>query len=40
MQKLPITERIHNEELSLPISPLLTDGEIGRIIDCINTFMP
>ena len=40
MQKLPITERIHNEELSLLISPLLTDGEIGRIIDCINTFMP
>lgn len=40
MQKLPITERIHNEELSLPISPLLTDREIGRIIDCINSFIP
>lgn len=38
MQKLPITERIHNEELSLPISPLLTDEEIGQIIDCINAF--
>lgn len=38
MQQLPITERIHNEELSLPISPLLTNEEAGQIIDCINTF--
>lgn len=38
MQQLPITERIHNEELSLPISPLLTDEEISRIISHINTF--
>lgn len=38
MQQLPITERIHNEELSLPISPLLSNEEIGQIIDCINAF--
>lgn len=38
MLQLPITERIHNEELSLPISPLLTNEEIGRVIDCINSF--
>ncbi len=38
MQQLPITERIHNEELSLPISPLLTNEEVGQIIDCINAF--
>lgn len=33
---LPITERIHREELSLPISPLLTDEEVERIISAIN----
>ncbi|WP_291529146.1 DegT/DnrJ/EryC1/StrS family aminotransferase [Bacteroides sp. UBA939] len=38
IQQLPITERIHNEELSLPISPLLTNEEVGQIIDCINAF--
>lgn len=37
-QQLPITERIHDEELSLPISPMLTNEEAGRIIDCINAF--
>lgn len=36
--RLPVTERIHREELSLPISPLLTNEEVGRIIDCINAF--
>lgn len=39
MQQLPIAERIHNEELSLPISPLLTDEEAGQVIDCINAFV-
>ena len=39
MQQLPITERIHNEELSLPISPLLTNEDIERIINCANTFI-
>ena len=39
MQQLPITERIHNEELSLPISPLLMNEDIERIIDCANTFI-
>lgn len=37
-QQLPITERIHDEELSLPISPMLTQEETGQIIDCINAF--
>lgn len=37
-QQLPITERIHNEELSLPVSPLLTDEEVEQIIHCINAF--
>ncbi len=38
--KLPVTEQIHREILSLPISPLLTDQEIDRIIDVINQFNP
>lgn len=35
---LPITELIHKEILSLPISPLLTESEICRVIDAINRF--
>jgi dTDP-4-amino-4,6-dideoxygalactose transaminase len=34
----PITEKIHNEVLSLPISPVLTDEEVLHIIDLINLF--
>lgn len=37
-QQLPITECIHNEELSLPISPLLTNEEISLIIKSMNAF--
>ena len=37
-QKFPISERIHQEILSLPISPLLTDNQIQRIIDAVNSF--
>ncbi len=36
--RLPVTERIHREILSLPISPLLTDGQVGRIIRVVNEF--
>jgi dTDP-4-amino-4,6-dideoxygalactose transaminase len=34
----PITERIHSEELSLPISPVLTNNEVDIIISFINNF--
>lgn len=34
----PITERIHEEVLSLPISPVMNDEEIEKIIEFINTF--
>jgi dTDP-4-amino-4,6-dideoxygalactose transaminase len=34
----PVTERIHREILSLPISPLLTDEEVLRITQAINRF--
>ena len=33
---LPITERIHREELSLPMSQVLTDEEIDAVIQAVN----
>ena len=36
--QLPITERIHREELSLPCNQVLTDEEISRIIALLNAF--
>ncbi|WP_297332411.1 DegT/DnrJ/EryC1/StrS family aminotransferase [Flavobacterium sp.] len=35
---LPITETIHNEVLSLPISPVLTDEEVKHITAALNNF--
>lgn len=37
---LPITELIHNEVLSLPISPIITDYEISYVVDVVNSFTP
>lgn len=34
----PITEQIHNEELSLPMSPVMTEEEIKKIVELINHF--
>ena len=34
----PITEKIHNEVLSLPISPVMTDEEVDAIILLINSY--
>jgi len=34
----PITEKIHNEVLSLPISPVLTENEIDFIIEILNQY--
>lgn len=34
----PITEQIHAEELSLPMSPTLTDEQVEYVVDCINRF--
>ena len=33
---LPVTEKIHKEELSLPMSPCLTDAEVNYVIEVIN----
>jgi dTDP-4-amino-4,6-dideoxygalactose transaminase len=35
---LPITEAIHKEVLSLPISPVLTDDEVKHITAALNNF--
>ena len=32
----PITEQIHNEELSLPLSPIMMNMEIKTIVDLLN----
>ena len=32
----PITEQIHNEILSLPMSPVLTNDEVSQVIEAIN----
>ncbi|MCM1310217.1 MAG: DegT/DnrJ/EryC1/StrS family aminotransferase [Bacteroides sp.] len=35
---LPITERIHATELSLPMSPVMTDADITKIIELLNSW--
>jgi dTDP-4-amino-4,6-dideoxygalactose transaminase len=34
----PITEKIHQEELSLPMSPVMTKEEVKLVVDAINSF--
>jgi dTDP-4-amino-4,6-dideoxygalactose transaminase len=34
----PVTNDIHNEVLSLPISPVLTNEEVSKVIEAINLF--
>ena len=36
--KFPITERIHSEELSLPISQVMTSEEVDSVISLLNNF--
>ena len=33
---LPITEKIHETIISLPISPVMTEGEVGEVIAAVN----
>lgn len=35
---LPITEKIHDEVLSLPLNPVLENNELEKIVDAINDF--
>lgn len=37
---LPVTESIHDRELSLPMSPVMTAEEAFRVVDLINSFDP
>ena len=37
-QNLPISEKVHNEVLSLPMSPILTSQNVLKVIECINLF--
>ncbi|GKW33396.1 DegT/DnrJ/EryC1/StrS family aminotransferase [Pectobacterium versatile] len=34
----PVTEKIHDEVLSLPISPVMTNDEIKRVVEVINAW--
>jgi dTDP-4-amino-4,6-dideoxygalactose transaminase len=36
--RLKITEKIHNEVLSLPISPVLDENDVNRVTDTVNGF--
>lgn len=35
---LPVTERVHRQELSLPISPAMTADEAQQVVDAIKSF--
>jgi Predicted pyridoxal phosphate-dependent enzyme apparently involved in regulation of cell wall biogenesis len=35
----PITEQIHNEELSLPMSPVMTMKEMNKVVSVVNHFI-
>ncbi len=35
-QSFPITEQIHNEVISLPLSPVLTKEEVDRVVEVVN----
>ena len=35
---LPVTEQIHDQELSLPISPVMTLEEAAQVVECLKGF--
>lgn len=35
----PITEQIHNEELSIPMSPVMTEEELKTVVKTLNEFL-
>ncbi len=37
---LPLTEQLHREVLSLPISPILAEAEIDYVIQAVNAYVP
>ena len=36
--QLPMTEQIHRQELSLPISPAMTIGQAQQVAEAVNSF--
>lgn len=37
-QEFPVSEKIHREVISLPISPVLTQGEIEQVVQVVNAY--
>jgi dTDP-4-amino-4,6-dideoxygalactose transaminase len=35
---LPITEAIHREVVSLPMSPVMTDAEVSTVVEAVSAF--
>ncbi|MBQ1649671.1 MAG: DegT/DnrJ/EryC1/StrS family aminotransferase, partial [Prevotella sp.] len=35
---LPITERIHEQELSIPMNQMVTEEEAKAVVEAINSF--
>ena len=35
---LPVTEQIHSEVLSLPISPVISNEEVEKIVEVLNKY--
>jgi len=38
--RLPITEKIHAEELSLPINAAMSSDEVEKVIKIVNSYFP
>ncbi|TOB47521.1 hypothetical protein CGK04_24220 [Vibrio parahaemolyticus] len=38
MLSLPLTEELHEQVLSLPISPVMTEEEVSAVIKAVNSF--
>ena len=39
-RSLPLTEEIHQQELSLPCNQSMTDEEVEYVVNCVNAFVP
>lgn len=37
--ELPITESIHRRVVSLPISPVMSEGEVAKVIEAVNQYL-
>jgi dTDP-4-amino-4,6-dideoxygalactose transaminase len=37
-KSFPVTEKIHREVLSLPISPVMEPEEVKRVVECLNKY--